>query len=368
VDDVCFIADSSLAVGNYPNHEYEWQFWDNIPARVFAEIQDELWFGTDDGRLCKFDTDHTDRTFEVIAPGDMSFQPADDNVVYGVGVEVEDGQKLIFANETLFEVVFDKSVVYSISGNTITIQDMDSPGIWENIFLLNEGDEFTLIGDDEEVSYGVYVSNINVGTMTFDLLGILDDLPVDLETIAIDQIFLIKEMKETELYIDNVDTVEQTFQLKRYMDGNPLSFIVYSGAELDNATETNIAVLVITTTNVASTWLSPYLNLGTDVYAKTLLSLTISTPPQAEGSLSVGYETRNFILDSAVEGLTLASLEDLSLNSFSLASVAVSYTKKVKERNFNYIYFWFISDDEYACSINSLTVRFVYNQLNRGAR
>lgn len=35
---------------------YEWYYWDSIPARVAVEYEDELYFGTNDGRLCKFKT------------------------------------------------------------------------------------------------------------------------------------------------------------------------------------------------------------------------------------------------------------------------------------------------------------------------
>ncbi len=39
------------------NFEYEWYFWDNIPATCFRVYGDELYFGTADGKICKFNTD-----------------------------------------------------------------------------------------------------------------------------------------------------------------------------------------------------------------------------------------------------------------------------------------------------------------------
>ena len=39
------------------DYVYECYYWDNIPARVMFEKGGELFFGTDDGKLCKFNTD-----------------------------------------------------------------------------------------------------------------------------------------------------------------------------------------------------------------------------------------------------------------------------------------------------------------------
>jgi len=55
----CYVADSRQATGKGANEArgYEWYYWTNIPAKVFLEADDELYFGTADGRVCKFRTD-----------------------------------------------------------------------------------------------------------------------------------------------------------------------------------------------------------------------------------------------------------------------------------------------------------------------
>ncbi len=55
-----YVADA--AQKQYPRNatntfEYEWYYWTNIPARALHENDGELFFGTEDGRLCKFNTD-----------------------------------------------------------------------------------------------------------------------------------------------------------------------------------------------------------------------------------------------------------------------------------------------------------------------
>ena len=55
-----YVADA--AQKQYPRNatntfEYEWYYWTNIPATALYEDDGELYFGTEDGRLCKFNTD-----------------------------------------------------------------------------------------------------------------------------------------------------------------------------------------------------------------------------------------------------------------------------------------------------------------------
>ncbi len=65
-----YVADS--AQKQYPQNktntfEYEWYFWTDIPARVMLSYDGELFFGTEDGRLCKFNTDIKNSRGEIAA-------------------------------------------------------------------------------------------------------------------------------------------------------------------------------------------------------------------------------------------------------------------------------------------------------------
>ena len=53
----CFVADSNQGLSD---GGYEWYYWTNIPARVFAQESGVLWFGTESGKLCRFNSDVTD--------------------------------------------------------------------------------------------------------------------------------------------------------------------------------------------------------------------------------------------------------------------------------------------------------------------
>lgn len=50
----CYVADSRQIYREHNSTQYEWYYWDNIPATCFVEYEDRLYFGTADGRICRF--------------------------------------------------------------------------------------------------------------------------------------------------------------------------------------------------------------------------------------------------------------------------------------------------------------------------
>ncbi len=68
VENECYVADAaqkSYSANKTGTFEYEWYYWTNIPARVFCEHKGELYFGTADGRICKFNSDMINSRGEV---------------------------------------------------------------------------------------------------------------------------------------------------------------------------------------------------------------------------------------------------------------------------------------------------------------
>ncbi len=55
----CYVADSRQRSGNSltEQYSYEWYYWVNVPARILLELEGELFFGTAEGKVCKFNTD-----------------------------------------------------------------------------------------------------------------------------------------------------------------------------------------------------------------------------------------------------------------------------------------------------------------------
>ena len=64
----CYVADAAqktYAYNKTGTFEYEWYYWTNIPARVALEDRGVLFFGTEDGRLCRFNDDMKNSRGEI---------------------------------------------------------------------------------------------------------------------------------------------------------------------------------------------------------------------------------------------------------------------------------------------------------------
>lgn len=55
----CYVADPRQKSAQNESYTYEWYYWTNIPAKCFLTVDDVLYFGTEDGKLCRFNNDST---------------------------------------------------------------------------------------------------------------------------------------------------------------------------------------------------------------------------------------------------------------------------------------------------------------------
>ena len=78
-----YIADSRYL--SYPRHgkteqyQYEWWYWDNIPARVLFQWNNKLYFGTSDGKICGFTSGYNDIATPIQAYWETPFINFGDN-------------------------------------------------------------------------------------------------------------------------------------------------------------------------------------------------------------------------------------------------------------------------------------------------
>lgn len=57
INDKCYLLDSSQKTSwrtEWTNYLYECYYWENVPATAFIVYDGDLWFGTSDGKLCRF--------------------------------------------------------------------------------------------------------------------------------------------------------------------------------------------------------------------------------------------------------------------------------------------------------------------------
>ena len=68
IDNKAYVADSrqQASMGNERGYKYEWYYWENIPAIVLKEFDDVIYFGTEDGRICRFNSDIVDSNGNIL--------------------------------------------------------------------------------------------------------------------------------------------------------------------------------------------------------------------------------------------------------------------------------------------------------------
>ena len=66
----CYVADAAqrtYSQNKTATYEYEWYYWTNIPAVAFCVSGEVLYFGTEDGRLCRFNNDMKNSRGEILS-------------------------------------------------------------------------------------------------------------------------------------------------------------------------------------------------------------------------------------------------------------------------------------------------------------
>lgn len=168
----CFVADSAykyMPTGS-ESYNYEWWYWTHVPARVWAEVNGELWFGTADGRVCRFTDGYKDVAFDYSLKGEtvveikvddygnISYYDADDLAVIAPGKRVqieggwnaeieETGEKISLtdhANLYVYKVETDNGVHYMHLSRY-------ADGAGEETLLLESGTPILRVYDDQPV-------------------------------------------------------------------------------------------------------------------------------------------------------------------------------------------------------------------------
>lgn len=357
VDNVVYIADSRYKYtanddidGSY---NYEWWYWDNCPVRVWANIDNVLYFGSENGQICVFDDEYTDRTYQDSAAGDLTFDIADNKVIYNqnIGIGLTEGDRMTISTTGF----------YALVSNNVTVENGRIMSDEESISAFHDGMcvYADTVGDSGlSVNTKYYIRDVDNGLCSY----VLEDENGETVELSGGGFNLYKSISNIELYLANV--TEDSFQLKDYKTGNVLILSNYN-----SSIPTNPIARFTHTKNVVAEWYTPIFDLGTNESSKTLLKMVISTEPEVNGKLSFGYETRNVNKLINAKGINVFSFDNFSFENFSFdTGFANSYSVKCNERNFNFIIFRFISDNDSNCIVNTFTIIYKINKANIGVK
>lgn len=373
VEDDCYVLDSkyksSVSGDAEDTFNYECWPWKNIQATSFCVYQNELYFGTLDGKICKFDTDtFKDTSRHIIDGGNLTIEPIIENEPNSNLIIVSNAQaeyicndkQLMFTNEA---VVYSENMIKSSLIRELSISETKIVTITfsENIStIFNKNDKLYI-----ESSAGKTLANVTQISTDEIQLDCKDLSIIDLENVTKNQIYGVLNYKKLfitefqEYLLDNTkcwgfrlkDKYDNLVKIKGFTVG-----LDYINADLFEVSE------------VKSVWYSAPLDLGLNDYSKNLESISVVLDPILKGKMNVGYETRKLSYDLMVNSNSF-DFTDIDFNNLTFETAFTSsYTKRIRERNVNYIMFKACSSDDKNSALQCLKVTFTVYKKNRGGR
>ena len=357
VDNVCYVADARITSQNTSDTDsfnYEWYFWDNMPVRVWCIINDELYFGTEDGRICSFYEGYADKTNEKTESGDLLVEYDRNRIVFNKKLGLKENDVITFTTD-IFGLKLAPEEILKVQNNRIFVSEEDILNIFNGteVYVDNVG----LSGLSIKTKY--LISDVNLSNCSFGLIKESGEIA----EIVSSGFRLCENLKGLELFVTNVGV--DSFKIKRTKEDTELKSLVKYNNSQEYQTPSATFVLK---KNVVATWYSPIFDFGTNQATKTLLTLTISTEPITSGQVDFGYTTKNSEELIESQGVHMFDFDTLDFNNFTFdTSFANSYTVDIKDY-FNFIQLFFKSDNENSCAIHSLTITYKINSINKGVQ
>lgn len=328
---------------------YEWYFLSNVPANVFCAMDGVLWFGTKDGRLCRFDNEYSDRTYSLFGSGEITLSGSKDGFFQSLTANTQ--RDPFFApgdtfttNDELFGVILSGFV--RVDGPRIyhgDIETLAQLAEGQRVRLCRKGASFPEADiyevrdiDLYEGCFSLYKEGAPVafGNTDFSLLRELRGLPLDVISVEGSSVVL-------GLYGEAMKLVGPPGITGRLWHREP----------------------------VKARWVSAVTDLGASMVGKSLHRLSITCEPTVHGRVSFGYNTRMSSLRRDSVGGAPFSLEALDFRSFSFETgFASSYSVRIFERQVNYLALAVESSEDTACAFNRLELLWSFGGYLSGVK
>ena len=351
-----FQADEDIS----DSFNYEWWYLTNVNARVWCEIDNKLLFGTTDGHICIFEeNNYADTTFQDTEAGDLSVSFTDDKILFNLSLnnDLNESSSITITQGKLYSLFLDDNELLEIDEDGyISVGEETLTKLYQGIKCYADRVDGTSLSVDTQYEIG----EVDLDNIRFKLIDANGSqvVPTNLG------FRLCKELSNKTLYVTNVDTESAEFQIKEFSGGDVLDLVIYN-----YTMPTELLATICFKQNVVSKWFTPICDLGTNMYSKTLLGMSITTEPLVKGAVTIGYQTRNIEKDFITYGTKGFDFNDIDFEDFSFeSSFTNSNTIRVKERNFNFIIIRYVSNTQSACAVNGITIRYKINRLNKGVR
>lgn len=364
MDGVVYVCDSRFTFQSdediSDSFNYEWWYFTDIDANVWCEIDNELYFGTRNGLICKFiDGEYADITYQDTEAGDISIAYNNNNIVYNLQLEsvLTESSSIKFTQGDVFALYLDTNTILSVDEEGfVHFEENALDKIYEGVpFYVDKVGESGLNLNEE-----YHIGYVDLDNLRFSIFDKNDHQVVPLSV----GFRCCKKISGKDLYITNIDEANKEFQIKEFAGADVLSLVIYN-----YSMPTELLATICFRKNVSASWFTPICDFGTNMFSKTLFALTITTEPLVKGAVTIGYQTRNIEKDFITHGTRGFDFNDIDFNDFSFeSSFTSSNTLRVKERNFNFIILRYVSDNQSACAVNGMTIRYKINRFNKGVR
>lgn len=323
-EDVVYIADAHYsyaplgAMADAPS--YEWYPISYVPVRTWILLNGELYFGTDDGRICKFVKDN-----------------------------YYDIEKRYFANNPKQKEAksISQSTVSALTSSLDSEEynaDINSDGLLDTFAIDSSTEIYDQANGDYDRDTIVFVSGAlygNVYEESKNLIGV--------------------ELYIKKLYDENGDFTGN-IQVLYDEDGDPIEF----------SEAVNLVAEIRKRRIVKASRTTPTFDFGMPDYLKTLESFTVVMNGTQGGPMVVDILTRNNIAKSNTAHTSLGQSRYSALQGMDVTSFNVpfqnSYTKKVVLRNFNYMMIKTYNNNAEDCSLSSISTIYKYNRESGGVK
>lgn len=373
----CYVADAEhrATPPGGSHYQYEWWYWDNLPARVFCTFGGELWFGTDHGLVCRVRRDtFCDESYERFSEGQVT-GGTDISLVVSDALDVHVGDRMTFWHRKYTEL--GNLIVSGDAVGLVTpLYASDMEYIAVGVYLTNLFEippitqtgipipAYTRFIVDEVREEGSFtISYVNWDGSAGARVNLTDYVESGKDTayatfsVLSNEYFEIKD----ELYVIDMDEKTREVTVSKERGGDPYEMPRYFNPELSQGK-------IIRETPISAEWYTPMLDLGSAMHRKTLLRLSTACEPGLGGRMEVGYETRRTLgVHTAPGGESgLLDLSDLNFSDFTFDGFASSHTVRLNERRVNYVRFRVRSEGAQDCRVHELRVVYRVDRECRG--
>jgi hypothetical protein len=294
---------------------YEWWFWDNIPARIFFIKDNELYFGTKDGQVCKFDFDtkeFSDKTYIDIA---NKYNEADITYING---------KFVIYSE------YKDTIKNLKNGDTVRVYSVDLSNNETDLKYLNNGEQYVLDKDCTIINY-------DETTSSFQLLW----------------------------YENVTETVDENGVKTTTIEQIPYTIYIPESGVAEYHAHFNIA------NNINSQFYTFTTDFNDPSMEKVITKVTIVGDIKPNSKINFSIHTRNFNEKKIdVEGVNIFSFENINFGNFTFNTDThqTSYTTKNLNIKCNFAYFSFSSDNSGDCGIHEIIIKYRTTKENKGVK